>query len=27
VKVNDGRAVMLRDPDVGGFVELWEPKK
>jgi len=27
VKVKDGRAVMLRDPDVGGFVELWEPKK
>jgi len=27
VKVKDGRAVMLRDPDVGGFVELWEPTK
>jgi len=27
VKVSDGRAVMLRDPDVGGFLELWEPKK
>jgi catechol 2,3-dioxygenase-like lactoylglutathione lyase family enzyme len=27
VNVKDGRAVMLRDPDVGGFVELWEPKK
>jgi catechol 2,3-dioxygenase-like lactoylglutathione lyase family enzyme len=27
VKVKDGRAVMLRDPDVGGFVELWEPAK
>jgi catechol 2,3-dioxygenase-like lactoylglutathione lyase family enzyme len=27
VKVSDGRAVMLQDPDVGGFVELWEPKK
>jgi catechol 2,3-dioxygenase-like lactoylglutathione lyase family enzyme len=27
VKVKDGRAVMLRDPDVGGFVELWEAKK
>lgn len=27
VKVQDGRAVMLRDPDVGGFVELWEPAK
>ncbi len=27
VKVGDGRAVMLQDPDVGGFVELWEPKK
>ncbi|HKV05048.1 MAG TPA: VOC family protein [Candidatus Acidoferrales bacterium] len=27
VKVKDGRAVMLQDPDVGGFVELWEPAK
>jgi catechol 2,3-dioxygenase-like lactoylglutathione lyase family enzyme len=27
VKVKDGRAVMLRDPDVGGFVELFEPTK
>jgi catechol 2,3-dioxygenase-like lactoylglutathione lyase family enzyme len=27
VKTKDGRAVMLRDPDVGGFVELWEPAK
>ena len=27
VKVKDGRGVMLRDPDVGGFVELWEAKK
>ena len=27
VKVKDGRAVMLKDPDVGGFVELWEAKK
>jgi catechol 2,3-dioxygenase-like lactoylglutathione lyase family enzyme len=27
VKVPDGRAVMMRDPDVGGFVELWEAKK
>ena len=27
VKVKDGRAVILRDPDVGGFVELWEPSK
>ena len=27
VKVKDGRAVILRDPDVGGFVELWEPAK
>ena len=27
VKVKDGRAVMLQDPDVGGFVELWEPSK
>ena len=25
VEVSDGRAVMLRDPDVGGFVALWEP--
>jgi catechol 2,3-dioxygenase-like lactoylglutathione lyase family enzyme len=27
VKMKDGRAVMLRDPDVGGFLELWEPSK
>jgi len=27
VKVKDGRAVMLQDPDVGGFVELWEPER
>ncbi|HEV3482424.1 MAG TPA: VOC family protein, partial [Candidatus Acidoferrales bacterium] len=27
VKVKDGRAVMLQDPDVGGFVELWQPAK
>jgi len=27
VKVKDGRAVILRDPDVGGFLELWEPSK
>jgi catechol 2,3-dioxygenase-like lactoylglutathione lyase family enzyme len=27
VKVKDGRAVMLRDPDVGGFLELWESSK
>ncbi len=27
VKVSDGRAVIMRDPDVGGFVELWEAKK
>ena len=27
VNVSDGRAVILRDPDVGGFVELWEPAK
>lgn len=27
VKVKDGRAVMLQDPDVGGFLELWEAKK
>lgn len=26
VKVKDGRAVMLKDPDVGGFVELWQAK-
>jgi catechol 2,3-dioxygenase-like lactoylglutathione lyase family enzyme len=26
-KVKDGRAVMLQDPDVGGFVELWQPSK
>ena len=27
VKVADGRAVIVRDPDVGGFVELWQPNK
>ncbi len=27
VKVKDGRAVMMRDPDVGGFVELWQASK
>ena len=27
VKVPDGRAVVLKDPDVGGFVELWQAKK
>jgi catechol 2,3-dioxygenase-like lactoylglutathione lyase family enzyme len=27
VKVKDGRAVMLRDPDVGGFVELFQAAK
>jgi catechol 2,3-dioxygenase-like lactoylglutathione lyase family enzyme len=27
VKVPDGRAVVVKDPDVGGFVELWQPKK
>ncbi len=27
VKVTDGRAVMLRDPDVGGFVELFQSAK
>jgi catechol 2,3-dioxygenase-like lactoylglutathione lyase family enzyme len=27
VKTSDGRAVIVRDPDVGGFVELWEAKK
>jgi catechol 2,3-dioxygenase-like lactoylglutathione lyase family enzyme len=26
VKVKDGRAVIIRDPDVGGFVELWQAK-
>lgn len=25
VDMPGGRAVMLRDPDVGGFVEFWEP--
>jgi len=27
VKVKDGRAVIMRDPDVGGFVELWQASK
>jgi catechol 2,3-dioxygenase-like lactoylglutathione lyase family enzyme len=27
VKVKDGRAVVVRDPDVGGFVELFQPTK
>ena len=27
VKTPDGRAVIVRDPDVGGFVELWQAKK
>jgi catechol 2,3-dioxygenase-like lactoylglutathione lyase family enzyme len=27
LKVKDGRAVMIQDPDVGGFVELWQPTK
>jgi catechol 2,3-dioxygenase-like lactoylglutathione lyase family enzyme len=27
IKVKDGRAVIIRDPDVGGFVELWQPSK
>ena len=27
IKIPDGRAGMLRDPDVGGFVELWESSK
>ena len=27
MKVKDGRAVIIRDPDVGGFVELWQPNK
>jgi catechol 2,3-dioxygenase-like lactoylglutathione lyase family enzyme len=26
VKVKDGRAIIIRDPDVGGFVELWQAK-
>ena len=26
VKTKNGRAVMLKDPDVGDFVELWQPK-
>jgi len=26
MKVKDGRAVIMRDPDVGGFVELWQAK-
>ncbi|MGA8870548.1 MAG: VOC family protein [Candidatus Acidiferrales bacterium] len=26
VKMKDGRAVMLKDPDVGDFVELWQAK-
>ncbi len=26
MKVKDGRAVIIRDPDVGGFVELWQSK-
>ena len=25
-KVKDGRAVMLKDPDIGAFVELWQAK-
>jgi catechol 2,3-dioxygenase-like lactoylglutathione lyase family enzyme len=27
VKTPDGRAVVVKDPDVGGFVELWQAKK
>ena len=27
MKVKDGRAVIVRDPDVGGFVELWQANK
>ncbi len=27
IKVPDGRAVIVKDPDVGGFVELWQAKK
>jgi len=26
MKVKDGRAVMLQDPDIGAYVELWQPK-
>lgn len=27
VTTADGRAVLIRDPDVGGFIELWEPTR
>ncbi|HLB30858.1 MAG TPA: VOC family protein, partial [Gammaproteobacteria bacterium] len=27
IELADGRAVILRDPDVGGFVKFWEPKQ
>jgi catechol 2,3-dioxygenase-like lactoylglutathione lyase family enzyme len=27
IKTKDGRAVMLKDPDIGAFVELWQPSK
>jgi hypothetical protein len=27
VKLQDGRAVVVQDPDVGGFIELFQPKK
>jgi catechol 2,3-dioxygenase-like lactoylglutathione lyase family enzyme len=27
VKLKDGRAVIVQDPDVGGFVELFQPNK
>ena len=25
--LSDGRAVMLRDPDVGSYVQLWQPNE
>jgi hypothetical protein len=27
VKLQDGRAAVVQDPDAGGFVELFQPKK
>ena len=27
VKYNKGRAVVIRDPDVGGYIMLWQPPK
>ena len=27
VEVGDGRAVVLRDPDVGGLIQLWQPNE